>query len=75
MARSALADAMREKDRQRMAALAPEARMDLALEMGFAAAAEMAAAEGVTLKEAIARIRAENARGRRHSACMAARRG
>ena len=75
MARSALADAMREKDRQRMAALDPEARMDLALEMGFAAAEQLAAVQGITLQEAIARIRAENARGRRPSACMAARRG
>ncbi len=75
MARSALADAMREKDRQRMAALDPEERMDLALEMGFAAAEELAAVQGITFKEAIARMRAENARGRRPSSCMAARRG
>jgi hypothetical protein len=56
-----VADALRDETRRRVAALTPEARVDLALTLGDDDAASLAATRGISVRAA----RAVIARGRR----------
>ena len=68
--RSKVADEVREEQRKRVQAMTPAERVALARKLGEQGLAAYMAANNLTRAEAVARVKAARARGRRPSRVM-----